>query len=377
MQYRTFPKAPGLTVSTLGFGCGRLPTLPGDPSRVDEAAATRLLHDAIAAGVNYLDTAWSHHQGQAEPFLGRVLRGGLRDRVCLATKLPPRLVEREGDWERRLDAQLERLATDHVDCYLLQSLTREDWAHARRLGAPQALERAKADGRVDLVGFSFEGRFQEFEELIDGHEWDLCQLPLDFLHHRQQAGLNGLCRAAERGVGVVVVEPLRGGALARPPPVVAEAWAGAEQPWSPAEWALRWVWDQAAVVTVVSGTRTSDHLRENVRAAATAGPLAAQELERIEVVRRAYRTRRRVPCTACGGCGVCANKIPVPDLFSLYNDAMFGSKADAVEEYRQSFLARGAGADQCIACGVCLPMCGKGIPIPKRLREAHLYLGGP
>jgi len=353
----------------------RLPTLGGELARIDEAAATRLLHDAMDAGVNYVDTAWSYHEGQSEPFVGRALRGGRRDRVRLATKLPVWLVESERDWERLLDAQLERLATDRIDFYLLHGVARNRWGFVRQLGGLSALERARADGRVRHVGFSFQhGSLEEFKEIVDGYDWDLCQVPLNFVDGEHQVGVEGLRHASARGVGVVVVEPLRGGALANPPPVVQEVWAGSDRNWSPAGWALRWAWANTGVVSVLSGMRSDAHLRENVRAAAAAGPLDARDLERIEEVRRTYRCRRRVPCTSCGGCQVCSRQIPVPDLLSLYNDAMFDSKAAAAAEYRDAFLGSARGADECVACKVCEPMCPRGIPIPDTLREAHAYL---
>jgi predicted aldo/keto reductase-like oxidoreductase len=375
MRYRPLPKDPELEVSTLGFGCMRLPTIAGDPARIDEPAAARLLDAALAAGVNYVDTAWSYHQGQAEPFVGRALQGR-RDQVLLAAKLPVRLVEREGDFERLLDEQLARLATDRVDFYLLEALGRDRWALARRLRGVQALERARADGRVGHLGFSFHGGLDELGEILDGHDWDLCQLPLDLLELRP-GGLEGLRHAAARGVGVVVTEPLHGGVLGKPPPVLCEVWASSLRPWSPAEWALRWAWDQPGVVTVLAGTGSPGHLRENVRMAGAAAPLTPEDLQVIEDAKRTYRSRRRVPCSSCGGCDVCPYQLPVADLFSLYNEGMFEEKAAAAEEYRQAFLERGRGADRCDACGACEPNCTEAIRIAEKLEEAHAYLTRP
>lgn len=374
MESRPFPRSPWPPVSRLGLGCRLLPTVGGHPARIDEAAATRLVHDAIEGGVDYIDTAWSYHEGQAEPFLGRALAQGWRDRVRIATKLPLWLVHSESDWERFVDAQLERLATGHIDFYLLHALSRERMEVVRRLHGLRALERARADGRVAHLGFSFHGAADEFEEVLDGYDWDLCQVPLDFLGGADQLSPGALELAASRRVGVVVMSPFRGGALARPAPVVQEAWAAGHRPWSPAEWALRWLWDRPEVVTVLSSMRDPAHLRENLEAAAGEVPLDGADRNRIALVKETYRTRRRVPCSSCGGCQVCSTRIPVPDLFALYNDALFDSRSAAAEEYRQSFLGTGRGADGCAACGACEPMCPNGIPIPEKLREAHDYL---
>jgi len=374
MEYRPLPGEPGVRLSALGFACARLPTLPGDAARVDEDAAARLLHQAVDSGVNYVDTSWSDHRGESEFFLGRALAGGWRGKVRLATKLPVGLVKSEDDWERFLDAQLERLATDHLDFYLLHGLDRDRWELVKRLGGPSALERARADGRVERVGFTLGGSPEEFAEIVLGHDWDLCQVPLNLLDAESQVGRAGLGLASARGVGVVALAPLRGGAIARPPPVVEEAWSGSDRSWPPAEWALRWALSHREVTSALCGTRDATHLQENLRAASDATPFGPAEQERVAEVRQTYRTRRRVPCTSCGACQVCAHQIPVSNVFSLYNDAMFESRTDAAAEYLRAFLELGAGADQCDACGTCLPMCPAGISIPEKLREAHAYL---
>ena len=253
MRYRLFPKLPGLEVSTLGFGCMRLPTLGGDPARIDEELATRLLHEAIDAGVTYVDTAYPYHAGESERFLGRALQHGYRARVQLATKLPVWLVTTEADWERLLDEQLRKLATDRIDFYLLHALNAERWETVRRLGGLAALERARRDGRIGHVGFSFHGSLEAFRAILDGYEWEFCQIQYNFLDEHYQAGRAGLRHAARRGVGVVVMEPLRGGALTRAPEPVARLWAESGRTWSPTEWALRWIWHHPEVTTVLSG----------------------------------------------------------------------------------------------------------------------------
>jgi len=125
MQYRIFPKIPDQPVSILGFGCMRLPLLDGDMEHIDEPRATRLLLDAIDAGINYVDTAYPYHNGRSETFLGQALRGGFRERIQLATKCPTWLVQSEADWERFLEQQLSRLETDRIDFYLLHALNGE------------------------------------------------------------------------------------------------------------------------------------------------------------------------------------------------------------------------------------------------------------
>ena len=375
MQPRTFPKIPGLAVSPLGLGAMRLPTLPGPPPRLDEEASVQLIRGAIDAGVNYLDTAWPYHGGESEPLVGRALAGGWRQRVQLATKSPVWDVKTEGDWERILDLQLGRLATDHVDFYLLHALSGARWETVQRLGGLKALERARADGRLRHLGFSFHGALDDFKTIVDGHDWDFCQIQLNYLDQGFQAGLEGLRHAAERRVGVIVMEPLRGGALAATPPAVQQILARAGRPWSPAEWALRWVWSQPGVVTVLSGMGTPAQVAENVAAAAAAAPLTAAELALVEEVRGWYQARMAVPCTTCGYCQPCPHGVAIPDVFNAWNTArMFENPRQAAWIYQRFLLDSGSGADQCLACHECEADCPQQIQIAARLAEAHAAL---
>ncbi|MGC4000951.1 MAG: aldo/keto reductase [Anaeromyxobacter sp.] len=374
MQRRSFPKIPSLQLSTLGLGAMRLPTLPGEPGKpaaIDEARAAGLVHAAIEAGVNYLDTAWVYHGGQSEPFLGRALRGGWREKVQLATKCPVWEVQSAADAERILEEQLRRLETDHVDFYLLHALDGARWKAVRKKAIP-ALERARKDGRIRHLGFSFHGAYRDFKEIIDAYDWAFTQIQLNYLDTDYQAGLAGLAYAAQRRVGVVVMEPLRGGALAKAPPEVVQRLAQAGRPWSPASWALRWVWSQPGVVTVLSGMGQLEELRENVASAAEAAPLTAAELAAVEAATAFYRARMAVDCTTCGYCQPCPSGVAVPDIFAHWNSAaMFEDAKGAAWAYRTFQLGSGHGADQCNQCGHCETMCPQELAIPELLEKAH------
>ena len=375
MQRRRFPKIAGLEVSALGLGAMRLPTLGGPPARVDEEAAIRLVQEAVRLGVSYLDTAWVYHGGQSELIVGRALRGGFRPRVQLATKSPVWEVEAEGDWERILDQQLRKLETDRIDFYLLHALDAGRWEKVQRLRGIGALERARADGRIGHIGFSFHGPFDDFEKILAGYDWEFTQIQLNYLDQAFQAGVPGLRRAAERGVGVVVMEPLRGGALARIPPAVGEILGRSGRAWSPAEWALRWVWSQPGVVTVLSGMGTLEQLAENVAAAEVAVPLGGEELRLVEAARAAYQEKMAVPCTTCGYCQPCPNEVAIADVFNAWNSAlMFDDRAGAARIYDRFLVKEGAGADRCEECGDCEPRCPQHISIGEKLQQAHDYL---
>lgn len=377
MQYRSFPRIPGLEISVLGFGCMRLPVVDGDMKRIDERAAQAMLRQAIDAGVNYVDTAYPYHGGQSEPFVGRALKDGYRAKVRLATKLPVWLVEAEGDWERLLDEQLKKLDTDHIDFYLIHALNAERWNTVRRFAGLRALERARRDGRIGHIGFSMHDSLGVFRTIVDGYDWEFCQIQYNFIDQQFQAGTEGLRYAAERRIGVIVMEPLRGGALAAAQPEDIQKLWDRSPGASPADWALRWVWNHPEVVTALSGMGTASQVAENLASAHTAkaGGLDAAALARIEQARAIYTSRVRVPCTTCGYCAPCPNGVTIPEVFSAYNTgSMFGNWKSAAWQYDAFIAGPGHGADQCLACGECEGKCPQQIPIVEKLAEAHAAL---
>ena len=380
MLYRSLPKYPDLPISVLAFGCMRLPILDRDMVRIDEEKASGLIRTAVDAGVNYLDTAYPYHGGNSELFVGKVLRGALRDRVQLATKLPTWLVKTEADWERLLDEQLKRLDTNRIDFYLLHGLSGDRWETVQRLNGLAALERARADGRIRHIGFSFHGSPGAFLTIVDGYDWDFTQIQFNFMDEEYQAGTAGLVRAGERGVGVMVMEPLRGGMLAADGPEAVQAiWARDSTSHRPADRALRWVWNHPQVVTALSGMNSEQQLAENLASAeqAIAGSMRDHELALIGEVRDHYRSKMKVDCTTCAYCLPCPNGVSIPDVFSAYNTAtMFDAKQTAAFVYRLWTMGSGHGADKCIQCGDCEPRCPQHIPIAEKLEEAHLHLVG-
>jgi hypothetical protein len=379
MQYRHFPHIDGLEVSALGFGCMRLPVVSGDEAAIDAAAFDQMLAAALEAGINYLDTAYVYHRGRSESALGAALeRSGKRDRFLLATKSPVWLVKSKDDWDRYLDEQLERLRTDHIDFYLLHALSRDRWAKIRELGGLGALERAKSSGKIRHIGFSFHDSIDSFKEIIDGYDaWGFCQVQYNYVDTSFQAGDEGLAYAAEREIGVIAMEPLRGGALAAPPPAVREVFAKYPTPRLPYEWALRQVLDRQEISLVLSGMGTVNQIWENAAIAAAARPnaLTGGEREILAEARTLYKERERVPCTGCGYCQGCPAGVNIPEVFSLYNAAsMFDTRKGTGGWYKVSLVNDGHGAEACVRCGECLSKCPQGIAIPDRLAEAHAYL---
>ncbi len=386
MLYREMKKT-GDQLSILGFGCMRLPQKKGTPGdgRIDEERATALIRTAIDQGVNYLDTAYLYHLGASEPFLGKALADGYREKVYLATKLPYWLTDDRESMDRILHAQLQRLQTGRVDYYLLHGINEHSWRKLEALGVTDFLDRAKADGRIARAGFSFHGEEEAFPKIIDAYDWDCCQIQYNYLDENYQAGKNGLQYAAARDVGVIVMEPLRGGLLAKPPPSeVEKIWNEAEVKRTPAEWALRWVWNQPEVTVVLSGMSDERQLQENLQIAAEGYPesLADRELRLIQRVERAYRDLMIAGCTGCQYCMPCPAGVDIPTCFEGYNYKYLYGDARWAKIFYLIRVGGGLGdqppgrASQCTGCGQCVTRCPQKIPIPDLMQDITAELEG-
>jgi predicted aldo/keto reductase-like oxidoreductase len=378
MLYRKIKKT-GDDLSILGFGCMRLPQKRGTPGqgRIDEKRATAQIRYAIDHGVNYVDTAFIYHLGGSESFLGIALREGYREKVHLATKLPTPSVKAFEDMDHLLSIQLDKLATDHIDYYLLHGLYRTNWEKIKKLGALDFLEKAKADGRIINTGFSFHGDIDTFKEIVDAYDWSACQIQYNFMDEKNQAGTDGLEYAAGKGLGVVVMEPLRGGHLAgKVPDEVQTIWNEADVKRSPAEWALRWVWNHPEVTVVLSGMNEEAHIDENLRIADKALPnsLTKKELLLISRVESAYRLLTKAGCTGCRYCMPCPSGVDIPACLQAYDIShMF----NATNWARMSYITfasdvarvKPAYASLCKECEKCVEKCPQHLPIPKLLKE--------
>jgi predicted aldo/keto reductase-like oxidoreductase len=375
MLYRNIPKT-GDELSALGFGLMRLPLT--ETGTIDEPRAIRQIRSAIDQGVNYLDTAWPYHAGESENVLGRALTDGYRDKVRIATKLPSWMIHSREDMDTYLDAQLEKIQTDRIDYYLLHALHGGSWDHLTSLKVLDFIEQAKADGRIVNAGFSFHGRIDDFKRIVDAYPWEFCQIQYNFLDEQNQAGTEGLKYAAAKGLGVIIMEPLRGGNLGRPepPPDVKAIWDQAAEKRSPAEWALRWVWNHPEVTVVLSGMNDEAHVEENLAIAAQALPhsLTQDDLERVEAAGKKYKKLMKVGCTGCGYCMPCPSDVSIPNCFEVYNLMHLfdkGEEAKFMYAIRMSGMISGIPgyASQCVQCGECLEKCPQEIDIPEFLER--------
>jgi len=368
MQYRSFGRL-DWKVSALGFGCMRFPTSDGErlSPNIVEAESLRMVRCAIDNGVNYLDTAYPYHGGQSEVVVGKALRGGYRERVKLATKLPVWLVEGPADFDSLLNEQLEKLQTGYIDFYLLHALSHSRWRDIvlkhRLLDRAEA---ALADGRIRHLGFSFHDEYEGFEEIVNGSDlWSFCQIQYNYMDTENQAGVRGLKLAASKGLAVVIMEPLMGGRLADPPKDVLEAMENFPARRSPAEWALQWLWDQPEVSVVLSGMSTMAQAEENLRFAdrSRIGSFSPADQALIAEVREKYCARTVIPCSKCNYCMPCPNGVYIPANFEFFNYArLYDDVAGARFKY-QVFLTEEQRSGSCIACGACEELCPQKIEI--------------
>ena len=374
MEYRT--DRYGEKISQLGYGCMRF-TRKGNSIDFDKAEREVLC--AIENGVNYLDTAYIYPG--SEECLGKIIaKNSLRDKVHIATKLPQYLMRNPAAIEKTFQEELKRLQTDYVDYYLMHMFTdMHEWENLKALGIEDWIARHKADGSVRNIGFSYHGDSKMFLEILNAYDWDFCQIQYNYLDEHSQAGKTGLQAAAEKGIPVIIMEPLRGGKLVNMLPEKAkQAMADSGKGYSPAEWGLRWLWNQPEVTCVLSGMNSMEMVQENVRVAssANAGDFTEKDFATIEQIKSAIRENERVGCTGCRYCMPCPKGVNIPGNFYYYNLMYIEKKSSARFEYAQNMGMRAnpGFASLCVGCGKCEQHCPQHLPIREKLKEADKNL---
>lgn len=376
MQYRKLGDL-DKDVSVLGFGCMRLPSADEAPmsGNVMEEETTRMIRHAIDSGVNYIDTAYRYHRGNGEGAVGRALRDGYRDKVTLVTKSPMMMIKSARQYDDFLDEQLERLGVEHIDLYLLHALDRNTWDIVKREDIIGRAEAAQKAGKIGRIGFSFHDSYDVFENIILGYDkWTACQFQYNFMDTDYQAGTKGAKLAAERGVGAIVMEPLRGGKLGRPLPEVSECMRRYDgYGGSLADLSLQWLWSQPEVSIVLSGMSAMWQLEENLASAGKArvGLLTPRDLEMVAEIKDIYEKRPGIPCTGCSYCMPCPQDVNIPYSIELYNEAEI---YDFAEESKRMYFVTGGSAKNCIQCGECEQKCPQHIPISEWMPRVDAML---
>ncbi len=367
MKYANFPGT-DVKASRLGFGCMRLPTLPD--GSVNRPEAIRMIRGAIDAGVTYVDTAYGYHGGESEKVVGEALKDGYREKVTLTTKLPLWKVEKTEDMENLLNEQLSRLQTDHVDFYLAHAVNGERFDAVCALGLLEFMDEMQKKGKIRYPGFSFHDDAETFKRVIDSYPWKLAQVQMNILDENNQATMRGIEYAASKGIGIVIMEPLRGGALTRNVPREVEAlFAAMPEKRSPAEWAFRYLYDRPEIITILSGMSEKAQVEDNLRIFdhAEAGCANDAEKQLFQKVRATYEARVKVGCTGCEYCQPCPQGVKIPRIFRAYDNA---AVFDTFERFYADYLKDPTAAN-CVECGLCESQCPQHISIRQWLKDIH------
>lgn len=363
MQYRKYGKT-GEMVSALSLGMMRLPTASeeGNSKDIDQAATNEMVKLALEKGINYFDTAYPYHGGQSEVSLGIALRESGLPRPFIASKSPVWLIEKEEDFDKYLDEQLERLGVDYIDFYLLHALDADRWENkVQKFNLCAKMEQARAAGKIRHIGFSFHDKLEVFRQIVDGYEgWEFCQIQLNYIDTNYQAGIEGLKYAAQKGMGVAIMEPLLGGRLAAPPKDIGEALEGKD----PVQAALDFLWDMPEVGVVLSGMSSLEQLKQNIgfAEASSVGKLSEGERGIMAKAKQIYDAKALVPCTRCAYCMPCPAGLNIPSLINKYNNTAIYE----FEEVRKNYIDTEVKADACIGCHACEAEC------PQHLKPSEL-----
>ena len=370
MKKKRFDKL-GIEPSLLGFGCMRFP-LDKD-GNIDEAKAERMIDKAITSGVTYIDTAFPYHNGDSEPFVGKVLKKYNREDFFLATKLPIWNVSSKEEAEKIFLDQLNRLDVDYVDFYLLHALDRDKWDKVIKYDILDMCEKLKEEGKLRYFGFSFHDEYPVFKEILEYHDWDFCQLQLNYMDMDIQAGMKGYLLAEKYNIPLIVMEPVKGGSLAALPKDVTEKFKNYNHNLSISSWALRYVGSLPNVKVVLSGMSTYDQVIDNLATFENFEYLNEDELTIIQNVRDTLKSRTQNGCTGCGYCMPCPFGIDIPSNFRYWNNAYIYD-SHKIFKNKLNNMADEKKAENCKKCGACEKMCPQQLPIRDDLKRVCEYL---
>lgn len=375
MKYRKFINK-NIKVSILGFGCMRLPLLnSSDSGSIDEDESFNLIKTAIDNGVNYLDTAYTYHNGNSEVFVGKCLDKLGRGNVYLATKMPLWLCEKHEDYDRIFEEQLKRLNTNYIDFYLAHSLNEKSFRNMVKNHIFDFFDKERKSGRIKYAGFSFHDNLELFKEIIDSYNWDFCQVQFNYMDEDYQAGIKGIEYAKSKGLDIIVMEPVKGGKLAKAPKEIENSFKDLSSSYSMAQWALKWVYNNENISIALSGMSNMEQVLENIAIACntSANSLSDSELNTIENVKNFFLKKTKVACTSCEYCLPCPQNIKIPEIFSQFNNAVIYDQKEIYRNNYFSLVENHQDSSQCIKCGNCEDLCPQNLEIIQSLKNAKQF----
>ncbi|CEN87254.1 aldo/keto reductase [Paraclostridium sordellii] len=370
MRYREFGST-GEKISILGFGCMRFPQTDG---KINEDETLKMVRYAIDNGVNYIDTAYPYHGGESELVVGRILKDGYREKVNLATKLPSWNIKSREDMDKYLNEQLKKLQTNYIDFYLVHALDKELWDNLVKNGIFDFLDEIKRKKKVRYVGFSFHDKYEVFEKIIDDYGWDFTQIQYNYIDEDYQAGTKGLEYAYKKGLGIVIMEPLRGGKLVNNlSNDIKDIIKFANTKKSPIKWAFKFLYNKSEIGIVLSGMSTMEQVIENIKICdeeGKANSMTRDEKKIIDNLGEKFKSKIKVDCTACKYCIPCPRGVNIPGCFEALNNASMFDDVESVKINMYKFIEENkSDASMCIECGKCEAMCPQHINIIDKLKE--------
>lgn len=370
-------------ISQLGFGAMRLPSKNG---KIDKEEAKKQIYQGIDNGINIIDTAALYGMGSSEKFLGEILQGEYKDKVKISTKLPAFTIKKYEDMEKTLNQQLKRLKRDTIDYYLLHNIDLKTMKRLIKKDVFKFLEKAKEDGKIKYIGFSYHGKADEFIELVDLYDWDVAMVQYNYFDDNSQINFEGIHYASKKGMGIFVMEPLKGGILAGKIPKEAEEIFKKTSPnKTMAQWSFEWILNHTEITCVFSGMNTLSQIEENIKITKDIKPhsLSLEEMETIEYVKRIFKNLIKINCTTCGYCMPCPQKVNIPECMKIYNEKyLFNQKGLFSKSLINYFTSVGgvmntqANAGLCNSCGKCLRKCPQHLDIPKELSKVQKEFEG-
>ena len=369
----------------LGIGTMRLPT---ENNKIKRDIARDFIYYGIDNGINYIDTAYLYHNGESEFFLGEILQGDYRKKVNISTKLPSWLVNSRNDMDKFLNEQLNRLKTDHIEYYYIHSVDYTMLKKLMNLGLDDFIEKSKASGKIQNIGFSYHGSTEEFADSCDLYNWDSCIIQYNYLDRHIQAGTKGLKYAHSKGMDVIIMEPLKGGLLAGNMPKEVEKLFKEMNPnKTSAKWAFSWVLNHPEVTCVLSGMGSMEEIKENIQTAIESKPnsLNSEELTTINQVQQIMQEKLEINCTGCGYCKPCPFGVDIPECFRLYNEEFLfdNSENKFLSHAKMTYYITVAGvihkpshAGKCLNCRKCISKCPQSIMIPQELKKVSKKFEG-
>lgn len=335
----------------------------------------------LAAGGTYFDTAYPYHGGNSErAFREAVVKRYPRDRFTVTDKLPIYLVQKPEQMQGIFDEQLERCGVEYFDYYWLHAIASTNYENVQRVGAFDFIAQKKAEGKIRHIGFSFHDSPELLERILSDHpETEYVQLQINYLDWDDTALRARECYevATRHGKPVIVMEPIKGGALAKVPEKAEQLLKAQAPKLSVASWAVRFAATHENVMMVLSGMSNMEQIEDNISYMGDFKPLNETEIDMLKTVSGIIRSQTAIPCTACRYCvseNECPKNIAIPDYFALYNDnKAFGAMGASI--YYNNLILTHGKASECIECGKCEKHCPQHLPIRKYLKDVAEVLG--